>query len=281
LTTTDESVVCIGTDTIKVVPDPNPFVDFEFSTFAPLCPGDLNGSFELSAIIGGTAPYVLEINGDVYNDAIEIVLDPGSYSVNIKDAFDCVVTKIIDIPRTDDIIVTIDPELSIRYGQSETVTFDTNLDDNEIGFIEWTDEQGEILGLDKKLEFIGRQIEYIYLKVENLEGCEVVTEIKVNLSYEVDIYYPNVFSPDNDGTNDHFVIYNNGLPEMADNLKIFDRSGELIYKSSQTEFNDSKVGWDGTFNGDQCQPGVYVFILEYTLINGQRKTLSGSITLVR
>ena len=96
-----------------------------------------------------------------------------------------------------------------------------------------------------------------------------------------DIYYPNVFSPNNDGNNDHFVLYNNGFPEKADNLKIFDRSGELIYKSLHTEFNDTHKGWDGTFNGDQCQPGVYVFILEYTLVNGYERTLSGSITLVR
>ena len=30
--------------------------------------------------------------------------------------------------------------------------------------------------------FIGRQIEFIYLKVESLEGCEVISQIKVNLN---------------------------------------------------------------------------------------------------
>jgi gliding motility-associated-like protein len=281
LTTQDENLECIGNDTIRVIEDPNPFVDIEFTTLSPFCIGGSDGSIEILSIAGGEAPYVIELDGELYSDVTKIELAPGSYTLNVIDAFDCTVTKAIDIPAAEEIIVTIDPELSIRYGQSQTLTFETNLDESEISVIEWTDEAGEILGLERDLIFIGRQIEFIYLKVESLEGCEVISQIKVNLNFEVDIYYPNVFSPNSDGNNDHFVLYNNGFPEMADDLKIFDRSGELIYKSSQTHFNDSHVGWDGTFNGDQCQPGVYVFILEYTLVNGYKKTLAGSITLVR
>ena len=169
--------------------------------------------------------------------------------------------------------------MEMREGKK--LSFDTNLDDSEIGLIEWFNQEGVILGVDRELNLVGDHMDSMFLRVENLDGCEVISKIRVNISYEVDIYYPNVFSPNNDGNNDLFILYNNGFPEMADDLKIFDRSGELIYKSSTIEFNETKVGWDGTFNGQQCQPGVYVFILQYTLMNGRKQTISGSITLVR
>jgi len=233
------------------------------------------------ALEGGTGPYIYELEGEQISDLSEMAFDPGMYNLNVTDAFGCLVSKVFEVPEAEVFYIDLDPELTIRFGQNKTLTFDTDLDDSEIGLIEWTNDEGEILGINRDLEFVGEPTEYINLRVENQNGCEAIAQVRVDLSYEVDIYYPNVFSPNGDGNNDLFILYNNGLPEMADDLKIFDRFGELIYKSDQTEFNETKVGWNGTFNGKPCQPGVYVFILQYTLMNGRTKTLSGSITLVR
>lgn len=281
LTIEDENVQCIGYDTVNIIEDPNPFVDVELSASAPLCQDGNDGKIEMVEFFGGESPYVFEINGETYTDVSEIGLAPGTYLLNIIDALNCVVSKNIEIPKAAEFNLSIEPEISVRFGKSKNLTFDTNIEESEISLIEWTDAEGNVLGVDRELEFVGKEIDFLFLKVENLEGCEANAQIKVNLSFEVDIFYPNVFSPNNDGNNDLFTLYNDGYPENADDLKIFDRKGELIYKSSQTQFNDSQIGWDGTFNGNQCQPGVYVFILEYTLMNGERKTLAGSITLVR
>ncbi len=281
LTIIDDNIECIGYDTVRIIEDPNPFLDVVLSITPPLCEDGNDGSVRTMSLDGGTAPYIYEINGEEYSDIDVVDFETGMYIVNVIDAFGCIVTKNIEVPATKAFTVDIDPELSIRFGQSKILTFETSLDESQIGLIEWTNDEGEILGVDKELSFVGEQIDFIYLKIGNLEGCEVTSEVKIDLSFDVDIYYPNVFSPNNDGNNDLFILYNNGFPEMADDLKIFDRSGELIYKSAATEFNETQEGWDGTFNGQPCQPGVYVFILQYTLMNGRAQTISGSITLVR
>lgn len=281
LTIEDDDVFCVGHDTVRIIEDPIPFIDAEFSVLPPLCEDGIDGSIDIMNLDGGTGPYTYEIDGAEYSDIDDIEFVAGMYAVNIIDAFGCIVSKDIEVPTTEAFVVTTEPELSIRFGQSKTVTFETSLDESEISVIEWTDDEGEILGIDRELEFTGREIDFLNLRVENIDGCEVTTQMKIDLSFDVDIYYPNVFSPDGDGNNDLFILYNNGFPEMADDLKIFDRAGELIYKSSTTEFNETKVGWDGTFNGKPCQPGVYVFILQYTLMNGTTKAISGSITLIR
>ncbi len=281
LTTVDDNVQCIGRDTVQIVEDPNPFLDIEYEISPPLCEDGVDGSIEVMTLSGGTGPFVYQIDGEEYSDLSVVDFEAGMYTVDAFDVFGCLVSKDIEVPATQAFSLEVEPELMIRFGQTKTLTFETSLDDSEVGYIEWSDPEGEILGTDRELDFVGKQIEFINLWVENLNGCEVLAQIKIDLSFEVDIYYPNVFSPNNDGNNDLFILYNNGFPEMADDLKIFDRSGELIYKSSTTEFNETKVGWDGTFNGKPCQPGVYVFILQYTLMNGSTQTISGSITLVR
>ena len=281
LTSEDPLVECVGSDTVRIMEDPNPFLDVEFLIAPPLCADGVDGSIDVMSVVGGEGPFEYEVKGEIFSDIDAIEFEAGMYTVHVTDAFGCVISKDVEVPKTLAFDVITEEELDIRFGQTKTLTFETSLDDSEIGFIEWTDDQGETLGFDKEIEFVGKQIEFINLRVEDTKGCEVMTQIRVELDYNVDIYFPNVFSPNGDGNNDRFIFYNNGFPEMADDLKIFDRSGELIYTSSQIEFNETGNGWDGKFNGQLCQPGVYVFILNYTLVNGERKTTTGSITLIR
>lgn len=281
LTIIDDEVGCVGYDTVRIVEDPNPFIDVEFAMLAPLCDGGNDGLVEVMGIEGGTGPYIYEIDGEEFSDLADRDFEAGKYEVNVIDAFGCMVSKEIEVPAALPFVLEVEPELSVRFGQTKTISFETSLDDSEVALIEWTNDDGDILGIDRTLSVIGEQMDFIYLRVENQDGCAVTAEVKIDLSFEVDIYFPNVFSPNNDGTNDLFILYNNGFPELADELKIFDRSGELIYISDHTEFNETKDGWDGTFNGKPCQPGVYVFVLQYTLMNGTPQTISGSITLIR
>lgn len=106
--------------------------------------------------------------------------------------------------------------------------------------------------------------------MKNNFGCLSYDTIKVN---EHGLYIPNSFTPNGDGLNDRFII-----PDfekyMNASLGIFNRYGTRIY-----ETNDPKKGWDGTFKGELCPPGSYVWILR-TGINLQR-TYKGSVTLIR
>jgi len=90
-------------------------------------------------------------------------------------------------------------------------------------------------------------------------------------------YIPNAFTPDGDGLNDKFTIL--GIPyEQITHfaLQIYDRWGQMIYTS-----NDIMEGWDGTFNGELCQEGVYVWSIYYEDNKKKPVTNKGIITLLR
>ena len=71
---------------------------------------------------------------------------------------------------------------------------------------------------------------------------------------------PNVFTPNNDGYNDEFVITLEN--EVLYDLKITDAKGNVVFES-----RDKSKHWNGINqrNGEACEPGVYVLAFRYQL----------------
>lgn len=71
---------------------------------------------------------------------------------------------------------------------------------------------------------------------------------------------PNVFTPNNDGYNDEFVITLEN--EVLYDLKITDAKGNVVFES-----RDKSRHWNGINqrNGEACEPGVYVLAFRYQL----------------
>ena len=94
------------------------------------------------------------------------------------------------------------------------------------------------------------------------------------------LFVPNVFSPNDDNINDVFSLFTNTEIQItALQGAIFDRWGNQVFQSDEVPFT-----WNGRFNDDLMQPGVYVYsiILDYTVNGLERHTvLKGDVTLVR
>lgn len=93
-----------------------------------------------------------------------------------------------------------------------------------------------------------------------------------------DVYRPTAFSPNSDGVNDQWRPYSDC--QLGDyRLKVFDRWGGLLYVSEEAD-----KGWDGKRQGEDAPAGVYVFVLDYTVVeNGRSRTATatGSFQLLR
>ena len=95
-------------------------------------------------------------------------------------------------------------------------------------------------------------------------GC--VDSITYNLIVlpdpNLDFNVPNVFSPNNDLSNDVYSL--NFENAKALNAIIVNRWGNLIYT-----FTSPLQTWDGTSNGIECPEGVYFVKYEVTAINNE------------
>jgi len=89
---------------------------------------------------------------------------------------------------------------------------------------------------------------------------EVLIEIKVNPS---DLEVMNVFTPNEDGVNDYFIVYAKSLRQFR--ISIYNRWGNLVYRYEQTDEKFGWQGWDGTIDGrgkSKAEPGVYYYVIE-------------------
>ena len=64
-------------------------------------------------------------------------------------------------------------------------------------------------------------------------------------------------------------------------LKIYDRWGDQLFEKPDLTPGEQSEGWDGMFNGEPAQVGVYVFLAELLYDDGFSETVTGSITIVR
>jgi len=93
-------------------------------------------------------------------------------------------------------------------------------------------------------------------------------------------YIPNVFSPNNDGSNDHFKIFfaNEQLPQQFE-IQIFDRWGGLVFTA-----NDPSQSWDGTIAGKDAIAGTFIYLVRFTFQGCEQPVVvedAGSILLLR
>ena len=102
-------------------------------------------------------------------------------------------------------------------------------------------------------------------------GCAVFDYVTVNLTNVFKI--PNTFSPNDDGTNDTWIIP--GIENYPQNrMLIMNRFGDLLYESSGYNVVNA---WAGKRNGQVLPDGVYYYLLE--LGNGTVK--KGTISIIR
>ncbi len=95
---------------------------------------------------------------------------------------------------------------------------------------------------------------YITLHTRNSEGCMTVTELGPYQVREPDLFIPNVFSPNADGVNDHYLV--NYVGDQSFNLEIRDRWGVAHYQS-----RNKTQGWDGSYRNQPSPDGVYYYFL--------------------
>ena len=117
-----------------------------------------------------------------------------------------------------------------------------------------------------------------YIKAASSLGCSVIEPVIVTIHppppYTVTA--PNVFTPNNDGVNDHFSLTITGKVVFID-LKVFNRYGQMVFDTKSAD-----GFWDGNFNNNNLPAGTYYWIFEGDdNYNNVKIKKSGSITLLR
>jgi gliding motility-associated-like protein len=116
----------------------------------------------------------------------------------------------------------------------------------------------------------------VVLIVQDFIGCKDTTVLNLNILHNCFIAVPSAFSPNNDGLNDY--LYPLNAYKAADlKFSVYNRFGQRIFYT-----NDWTNKWNGTFKGQGCDPGTYVWMLEYYNMKSYKPVFQkGTVVLIR
>lgn len=221
-------------------------------------------------------------NGSVYtvqNPPPQTYTIPGTYTITTiaTNSTGCKDTTYQNIYVNPLPVITMPAEMTIVAGFPQTIpaTYSPNV-------IRWTWSPGTGLSCgncptpDAGPKFDTRY--QVYVRDDN--GCANIGAILVRvICQNSNLFIPNTFSPNNDGSNDVFYPRGRGL-ERVKTLRIFNRWGEVVFEKRDFPVNDPNQGWNGRYKGQAPKADVYVYQAEVYCDNGQIIKLNGNIALI-
>jgi gliding motility-associated-like protein len=91
--------------------------------------------------------------------------------------------------------------------------------------------------------------------VEKASGKSISADTTIVIQTPTALIVPNVFTPNDDGVNDLFKVYYDGITEL--DITIFSRTGTEVFK-----FKAPTIVWDGrTTSGAKASEGIYYYVL--------------------
>ncbi|MGH2553979.1 MAG: PKD domain-containing protein, partial [Chitinophagaceae bacterium] len=174
-------------------------------------------------------------------------------------------------------VITMPGQLTIQNGFP--VTIPASYSPNTINWI-WSPSSGlscsNCPSPEAGPKFNTRYLVYF----TDTNGCSNTASILVTVVCKnANLFIPNTFSPNGDGSNDVFYPRGKGLDRVI-LLRIFNRWGEVVFENRNFPVNDPSSGWNGSFEGKKPQADVYVYQAEVYCDNGDIINLNGNIALI-
>lgn len=227
---------------------------------------------------GSTAPYhIYWSNGS--NDEVRSFSDILWTDVTITDGLGCRMDTSIYIEYWENPTVRLGDDIVANLGDQITVTANHSPGEihwNHSAMIDQTN-----LPVGSSLEFVAVHNSEISVMVIDTNGCTASDTLIVRVSADYDVFIPSAFSPNHDGINDTFHVFAGENVSSIKELNIFDRWGNMVFQGLDLAPNDPTQSWDGTYKGQEMDPGVYVYMAKIRFIDGEIHLFKGDITLVR
>lgn len=100
---------------------------------------------------------------------------------------------------------------------------------------------------------------------------------------ELNIYIPNIYSPNNDRDEDEFLIQIAHEPSIVNiaSFSIFDRWGSKIFERKNFPKEEINLDFTAELNDQPIMPTVVFYIAKFNMANRETRSVSGNITVLR
>ncbi|HUR30366.1 MAG TPA: gliding motility-associated C-terminal domain-containing protein, partial [Saprospiraceae bacterium] len=270
---------CMSSSEIILL-EPHPLM-ITFLVSQPDCFIQDNGSIIINPA-GGVIPIKYSINAGGYQlSPVFNGLRGGIYEISAIDANNCEVKEIIGINVPAQVNVDLGDDQVIDLGDTVILNAIINVPFDSLASMDWSGlitPDCPICPIQKVIPIITTT--YSVSVITN-EGCRDEDSITLFVEKNVDIYIPNIFSPNGDNVNDKLVISAGSDVEEISSFIIYDRWGNMVFAVNDFLSDDLNSAWDGKVKGKQVNPGVFVYKIIVNFKDGRSEIRYGDVTLVR
>ncbi|RTL56346.1 MAG: T9SS type B sorting domain-containing protein [Sphingobacteriales bacterium] len=266
--------ICAKKDSVTVNVNPAPVADA--GADVTVCYGQsiqLNGS-------GGVqyqwTPATYLSNSSIQKPTVTKPLNTTVYSLQVTDAKGC---KSLN---NETVTVTVTPMAQVFAGNDTSIAIGEPLplnamDVNNSGFssYSWSPAYGlSNTGIPNPVATTDRDIKYVVTAITP-QGCEGRDDIVIKVFKAPEIFVPNVFTPNGDGTNDVVKAIPVGIKQFK-YFMIYNRWGQQVFKTA-----DASMGWDGKLKGQDQNMQLFTWMAEGIDFKGNKIFRKGIVVLLR
>jgi len=231
---------------------------------------------ELNVVLDINPQSIWKPTWDNGETTYQTIYEPTSLHANLtlNTGPNCEVQSTISIPAVPDLNdMPLLQDIVIQENTPLSVPINLNIEEWQMN---WS--PADLVNYDSAMlvNIVTAESAKIAMSLSHISGCTYESSflLRVTLAPE-HLYIPNVFSPNGDNRNDEWTVFHSQNLLLTE-CSIFNRWGELVYHSPTDQ-----PKWDGKSQGEDCLPGVYVYVLHYSNDRGVAKIKSGDLTLVR
>jgi gliding motility-associated-like protein len=240
------------------------------------CPPLQDGAITLAVTGGSPAYQYIWSNGATTSQLTN--LGVGVDSVTVTDSRGCNIDTGFVISNDTSFRIVASPDtVTINEGNNTTLSIDPFFGTgDDFASIAWS--PGLDLSCSTCQSTVATPLHTIQYTIQAVSdsGCTAQAEVLVIVIPQDQLYVPNAFTPDGNGINDDWQIYGNKKVWKFVEAEVYDRWGERVFESTDLDF-----AWNGKYKGNTVEPGVYVYTLRVTFIDGHTVNNKGSLTVIR
>jgi len=275
--TITDSNDCITQATVNI--DATAEITMAVTSIPVTCFGENDGSISIE-VTNGSEPFLYSLDGEMYStNNLFPTLSANTYNVHVQDANGCIQTDSVTVDSPAELLINLIENTNINFGDS--IVLETAISQaNGVTYL-WS-SQDSLSCTDCPSPTVAPTFQTTYtLNVMTDSGCSASASVTIFVDTTQPIFIPNAFSPNGDGVNDFFMIHGSDAVTNVKLIRIFDRWGEVVFKSQNITPNSTENAWAGKFKGKNMPSGVYVYYAEIEFIDGSTIPFSGEITLIR
>jgi gliding motility-associated-like protein len=236
--------------------------------------GLTNGSIAVTPI-KGTEPFTFNLNGGSFGNTNQFSnLPAGEYIITAKDANGCTTKTTATINSSQGFKISLTPDRTTVFAGSFVNLHTTS--NTSYNVRSWIPSNLLTNQTATKQTFRADTSTSVTVVAKSDAGCidTATVFIKVQEINSGDVFVPNAFSPNADGSNDVLYVLGSNILEI--DFKIYNRWGEQVYAT-----RDKLSGWNGIFKNKPQPSDVYLYTLTALMENGSVIYKKGNVLLLR